>query len=239
MCRLGWKKPLDDITRLRNEYQDRSRRFAGNDWYSPFNSANLFAVQQRQRAVLKLLRRRGITDLSKLKILEVGCGEGGILAEYLAFGALSKNLYGVDLLFDRLSLARMRISDSGFANADGQSLPFPSRNFDLVLQYTAITSILDSDIRARICADMLRVVKPEGMILSYDFWVNPFNPHTRGLSPSEIRSLFPHCSFDFMKITLAPPIARRVAPFSWGMALCLESLKIFNTHYLVSISRDL
>ena len=63
---------------------------------------------------------------------------------------------------------------------------------------TAISSILDSEIRRNICADMLRVLrspdpasgKPGGMILWYDFWLNPTNPQTRGVR-FLLRSLFP------------------------------------------------
>ena len=229
---------MDDITRLRNEYKDRKRRFAGSNVYSWFNQANLFTLHQRQRAILAALKKNGFTDLSGFLILEMGCGGGGMLTEYLVFGALPEKLYGVDLLFDRLRHARHIFPSSGFANADGQSLPFPTRTFDLVLQSTAISSILDPELRQNICADMLRVLKPGGMILSYDFWLNPTNLQTRGIRPGEIRRLFPDCNFEFHKITLAPPIARRVVKFSWMLALFLESLKIFNTHYLAVIHAE-
>jgi len=228
-------KPLNDLARLRDEYEDRKHRLAESDIYSLFNRANLFIVQGRQREVLTVLKKNGITDLSNLRILEMGCGGGDVLTEYLGFGAPPENLYGVDLLFDRLQHAHHILPSSGFANADGQSLPYPSKTFDLVLQYTAISSILDPEIRRKICADMLRVVRPGGMILSYDFWLNPTNPQTRGIRPAEIKRLFPNCRYEFHKITLAPPIARRVVPVSWMLALFLESLKIFNSHYLVAI----
>ena len=39
-----------DLERLRAEYADRDRRFADSDRYSLSNPANLFLVQQRQRA---------------------------------------------------------------------------------------------------------------------------------------------------------------------------------------------
>ncbi len=68
-------KPLDDITRLRNEYEDRKRRLAGSDLYSLFNRANLFILQQRQREVLAALKKNGFTDLSNLLILDMGCGD--------------------------------------------------------------------------------------------------------------------------------------------------------------------
>lgn len=182
-----------------------------------------------------VLQKNGYSDLSNLHILEMGCGGGGVLTEYLGFGASPENLHGVDLLFERLLHAHHRLPGSGFANADGQSLPYSSQTFDLVLQYTAISSILDPDIRLNICADLLRVLKPGGMILSYDFWLNPTNPQTRGIRPAEIRRLFPNCRFRFHKITLAPPITRALAPITWGLCLFIENLKLFNTHYLVEI----
>ena len=232
---LGRAKPLDDIARLRDEYEDRKRRFAGSDMYSWFNSANLFAIQQRQRAVLAALKKHAVTNLADLRILEMGCGSGGVLAEFLGFGVLPGNLYGVDLLSDRLVHAHHWLSGSGFANADGQSLPFPSRSFDLVMQYTALSSILDADVRRNICAELWRVVKPGGLILSYDFWLNPTNTQTRGVRPAEIRRLFHGCRFEFQRITLAPPIARRLVPVSWLLSALLEKLNLFNTHYLVAI----
>lgn len=36
-----------------------------------------------------------------------------------------------------------------------------------------------------------------------------------------------------------PDTTRGLAPFAWGLCLYLESLKIFNTHYLVEIMPDL
>jgi hypothetical protein len=48
------------------------------------------------------------------------------------------------------------------------------------------------------------------MILRYDFRLNPTNPQTRGIRPKEIKRLFPGCAFEFHKITLAPPLARRI-----------------------------
>lgn len=234
---------MNDIKRLRGEYEDRKHRFDGSDLYSWFNPGNLFALHQRQRAILSTLKKNKYTDLSNLLILEMGCGGGGVLTEYLNFGASPENLHGVDLLPDRLLHAYHILPASGFANADGQSLPYSDKTFDLVLQSTAISSILDPELRKNICADMLRVLrspdptsgKPGGIILSYDFWLNPTNPHTRGIRPGEIKRLFPNCHYEFHRITLAPPIARRLAPISWGLCLFLESLKIFNTHYLVAI----
>ena len=228
-------KSLDDIARLRNEYEDRKRRFAGSNVYSWFNAANLFIIQQRQRAVLNILKKRGLTDLSNLQIFEMGCGEGGVLTEFLNFGASPQNLFSVDLLANRLFHAQRQLPACHFSNADGQDLPFLSQAFDLVMQFTALSSILNSSIRQNICHELLRVLKPSGLILWYDFWLNPTNPQTRGIRPTEIHRLFPGCTFEFQRITLAPPIARRLVPISWQLSAFLEKLTVFNSHYLVAI----
>jgi len=226
---------MSEIERIQQEYADREKRFAGSDLYSMFNVAHLFAVQQRQRATLKILRKMGVNRLVDIKLLEIGCGSGRILQEFLHFGIPSRNLYGLDLLMDRLSQAHAQLPSSRWVNADGQVIPFRSKSFDLVTQYTALSSILNPVIRQRVAAEMLRILKPGGFIIWYDFWVNPANSQTHGIRPAEIRSMFPDCRLEFQKITLAPPLARRLVPVSWGVALFLESLRIFNSYYLVII----
>ena len=84
-------------------------------------------------------------------------------------------------------------------------------------------------------SEMLRVLHAKGMILWYDFWVNPTNPQTRGIRPAEIRQLFPNCRYDFQKIILAPPIARKIVSFSSTFASFIENLRVFNGHYLAAI----
>lgn len=224
-----------DLSRLRLEYRRREKRFSGSDIYSPFNPAHLFMVQQRQRAMLRLLRRHGFYPLAEKRILELGCGKGGVLLEYLGYGVSSHLLHGADLLWDSIVKARHLLPHLPLTCADGQNLPYTSASFDLVLQFTVFSSILNESIKANLASEMLRVLKPDGMILWYDFWLNPTNSQTQGIRPAEIRRLFPNSHFEFLRITLAPPLTRILAPVCWEMALLLENLRILNTHYLVSI----
>jgi ubiquinone/menaquinone biosynthesis C-methylase UbiE len=224
-----------DVVRLREEYAERARHVDKTDRYSLFNSAQLFSIQQRQRAILRVLRQHKFYPLQGYRILELGCGSGGVLLENLGFGASARNLYGVDLLLARIQLAHQTLSGLPLACADGQNLPYISHTFDLSMQFTVFSSILDDEVKSNVARELLRVTHPGGMILWYDFWLNPMNPQTRGIRPAEIRYLFPNCKFHFERITLAPPIARRIVPLSWGLALFLEKLRIFNTHYLVTI----
>ena len=117
-------------------------------------------------------------------------------------------------------------------------LGFPDGVFDLVVQSTVFTSVLDSRVKQRIASEMLRVVKKEGLILWYDFLVsNPRNPDVRGLKKREIYQLFPDCCIELQRITLAPPLVRFVAPYSWMACYLLERIPWLCTHYLGAIRR--
>ena len=225
----------DDLQRLRWEYSDRGRRLAGSDVYSPFNPANLFIVQQRQREVLKLLRRQGFFPLTGRNILELGCGEGGVLLEYLSYGAEPSHLHGVELLPDRVQTAHQLLPHLPLVCGDGQRLPYLAEVFDLVLQYTVFTSVLDSQVKSHLAQEMVRVLKPGGMVVWYDFWLNPANRQTRGIRLLEIRRLFPNCEYHVQRITLAPPLTRRLVRISWFACAILETMRLFNSHYLVGI----
>jgi SAM-dependent methyltransferase len=225
-----------DLNRLQQEYRRRDLRQAGSDLYSYFNLANLFILQERQRMVLKMLRMAGFGPLDDFRILELGCGNGLVLKEWINYGASLERLHGTDLLLNRVVDAQSHLSGLPLTCANGECLPYSADSFDIVMQFGVLTSIFDEKVKSNIAQEMLRVLrKEEGIILWYDFWLNPTNPQTRGIRPKEIRALFPGCRYTFRKITLAPPIARKIVPVSWIFASLLEKMSIFNSHYLALI----
>jgi SAM-dependent methyltransferase len=225
----------DELTRIRQTYAARMDAAAHDTRYSNFNESYLFAWQQRQRDVLTLLRTLNCTQLHSKRVLEIGCGAGGVLLEYLSYGVAGDKLFGVDLMPSLLRRAAHRLPHIALACADGQSLPYAAQTFDLVLQYTMFSSILDAQVKANIAREMLRVLKPDGMIIWYDFWLNPANRATRGIPLREVRALFPSCRLLWRRITLAPPITRRLVRVSWLLCALLEKLRLFNSHLLVAI----
>ena len=225
-----------ETERVRDAYARRPARDARYSWFQP---AHLYLMQRRDRAVLDALRRHGLADLEGLRVLEIGCGDANWLRDLVRWGASPERLTGVDLLPDRLrEAARRGPPGSGLARALGDELPFAAGTFDLVVQSTVFTSILDPAVRARVAAELLRVLRPAGHLVWYDFHVNnPRNPDVRAVGRAELRALFPGCEVDARRVTLAPPIARRVAGWSWLACRLLEAVPLLRTHSLAVISR--
>ncbi len=209
------------------------RRQCG-DLYSWFNPGHLFGMQQREWRVLELLQKLGLSPLGNRKILEVGCDTGYWLGEFIKWGAKPQNLTGIDLFADVLITARsVQASKVSLVQANAAYLPFAPASFDLVLQSTVFTSILDDAMKQVVAGEMLRVTKPRSLILWYDYHVNnPWNPDVRGVDKREIQALFPGCRLQLRRVTLAPPLARLLAPYSFLLCSLLEKLQILNTHYL-------
>ena len=103
----------------------------------------------------------------------------------------------------------------------------------MVVQFTMFTSILDDGMKRQVALEMLQVLAPGGIILWYDFHMNnPRNPDVRGVGRKEIHRLFPGCSITMNRVTLAPPLARRIVPLGYIGALLLEKVSFLCTHYL-------
>src|SRR5262245_35067732 len=156
----GARWSVEEI-RVQRVYAERRK----HDLYSWFHSGHLFMMQERERQVVCWLRTLGLDCLAATKILEVGCGSGYWLNEFIKWGARPENVFGVDLLADRLGKAR-RDCPAGVRLECGNAaqLNFASLSFDLVLQSTMFTSILDPNLRHAIAREMIRVAKRGGVI---------------------------------------------------------------------------
>src|SRR3954470_11387425 len=125
--------------------------------------AQLLAIQERERQLLRMLSARGIASLESSKILEVGCGTGLWLREFVRWGARPENVKGVDLLPERIAEAR-RLCPPEVKLECGSATQLKSGNaeFDFVVQSTVFTSILDPKVKMQIAGEMLRVLRPKG-----------------------------------------------------------------------------
>jgi ubiquinone/menaquinone biosynthesis C-methylase UbiE len=225
-----------ELERIKKAYKRRSSIHQ----YSFSDPAYLLAAQEREKKFLRMLSARDYSSFDNIKILEVGCGTGTWLRDFVRWGARPENIWGVDLLPARIAEAR-ELCPAGVTLKcqDSTNLGVADSSFDLVLQSTVFTSILNLDMKRLLAREMVRVVREQGIIVWYDFHVNnPGNPDVRGISRKEITQLFPNCNISLQKLTLAPPIGRSVAPISSSLYLALSCIKPLCTHYLGAITKQ-
>ena len=217
-------------------YRDKIGKRGLYSWWRPDVLLNDYRIQA---VIAACLRRAGWNELSRVRALDVGCGSGGWLRQLLTWGAQAENLHGVDFLEDRIAAARRLAPDVDYRQADGWQLPYADASMDLVSAHTVFSSILNEHARARVAAEMTRVLDPQGYILIFDFRIShPRNPDTIGIRRREIRRLFPGFQQHAQSLILAPPIARRLTPVAQWLAVAMEALcPPLRTHNAVLLQR--
>lgn len=201
--------------------------------WSDENPGNRLIVAERRARLGELLRAEGLLPLSSARILDVGCGDGRELAALRDWGAAPDNLFGVDLLEDRVQAARARFPALHFEQGNAERLPFDDGAFRIVQTYTVFSSILDPDMAAHVAAEITRVLQPGGCLVWYDFrFDNPRNPHVRGIRRGRLKALFPGFEGRIETITPLPPLVRRLGGGLDRWYPRLARLPLLCTHYL-------
>jgi ubiquinone/menaquinone biosynthesis C-methylase UbiE len=227
---------VDEIARIRAAYEARAASIPA-DLYAWHRPEIQYWQARTARVCTSLLRAASAFPLHTKSIADIGCGQGNWLLEFLQWGATPANLHGVDLLDERIAIARQRLPDADIQCGDARRLPWADGSFDLVTQFTVFSSIQNQEMHAAIAAEMVRVLRPGGHILWYDCrYSNPSRATVTGVNRKEIQRLFPNCGIRFATATLLPPLSRAIARYSWTAAAALESLRFTRTHLAALIT---
>jgi SAM-dependent methyltransferase len=226
----------DEPAAVRERY---ARRAAADPRYHPLNPDVWRARLERERVLLHWLAALGWRDLGARRATDVGCGAGGQLLDLLRLGFAPAHLTGLELLPERVTLARERLPATvRLIAGDAVQAPIEPASQDLVLQSTVFSSLLDDAFQQRLADAMWRWVRPGGGIWWYDFTHdNPRNADVRGVPLARVAALFPHGTMRHWRVTLAPPLARavcRVHPALYGV---VDALPLLRTHVLCWIGK--
>ncbi|ABF42302.1 Methyltransferase type 11 [Candidatus Koribacter versatilis Ellin345] len=213
---------------------ERRKKDVPVDRYSSFNLLNLTQGFLRDYQIVRILRGAGIGSLANLDILEVGCGSGYFLRQFVQWGADPSRVVGVDLLPERVEAARQNCPiGTKVICCDARQLPFDTASFDVVMQFTALSSVADDGIRKAIADEMMRVVRPGGVVLSYDMCVNnPNNPDIRRVTQEDLQRLFPGEHQRSRRLNLVPPLARKLGGSAPSLIGFLSKIKPICSHLL-------
>ncbi len=218
-----------------------NRRLAqGKDTrYSMLNPDVWQGTQERQRAIIKILAKQAVQPLSDLSVLEVGAGSGGNLLELLRMGFSPEKILANELLPERISALRRNLpSACRVLEGDATQLDIGMSGVDVVYQSTVFSSLLDENFQKKLADKMWEWVRPGGGVLWYDFiYNNPGNPDVRGVSVKQIRKLFPQADLMVKRVTLAPPISRRVCRLHPDLYHVLNAIVLLRTHVLCWIGK--
>jgi 2-polyprenyl-3-methyl-5-hydroxy-6-metoxy-1,4-benzoquinol methylase len=197
---------MDEIQNIENRYRKRKDNPHKEDFYFQY-----FAKSERELKYAEIVNKRWNQDIENCKLLEIGAGGGDNLLFFHRLGLSWRNLYANELLSDRISLLKEKMPYSTILPGNAMELEFEEK-FDIILQSTVFTSILDNSFKKNLASKMMTMLKKDGIILWYDFkYNNPYNEDVKGIKKSEIKQLFSGAKeIMFYRTTLAPPIGRRI-----------------------------
>ena len=150
-----------ELERIRAAYEERDA--AGTSPYRWDNPGYVAYMQIVERALLKAFRDAGV-QLEGARVLDVGAGSGYFLHRLQEYGAAEA--HGIDLMDERVAEGRRRYPTLDLRTGSATSLPYGDREFDLVTQFTCLSSILDDEVRLSVAHEMQRVAC--GWVLSFD-----------------------------------------------------------------------
>jgi hypothetical protein len=227
----------DERRRITAEHRRREREIDPQR-YAPWQPAAMLERTGRVRAAARLLHEAGVFPQASDACLEIGYGSAGWLPDLVGWGVWETGLHGIELDEQRAMRARALLPLADLRVGDATDLPWPEGTFRLVVVSTVFSSILDDRVRRLVAAEASRVVKSGGAVLWYDLKMNNVaNAHIRGVSRREVQHLFPDLRAVFRSVTLAPPLARTIASRSWVAAQTLETIPLFRTHLIASLTK--
>jgi ubiquinone/menaquinone biosynthesis C-methylase UbiE len=228
----------DEIERLRQLYKTHYP-VTGTDisytWH-PRNPISIYYRQAQERSLVSMLNSLGLA-LEDLKVLDIGCGSGYFLRFFASLGADPANLFGIDLIPERLMVAQ-RIGPGAihYSLCDAQYLPFQDDSFDLSCLFTVFSSIIDHGLRVHIAQDVTRIIKDGGYLLWYDMCYSK-STNTQAIKASEIESLFPNLE-PVYRTKIHSSWISRVAKHSFLLCEILDQLPFLRkTHNLFLLKK--
>ena len=105
-----------------------------------------------------------------MNILDVGCGYGRSLNEL--YKRKYKNLTGIDYSQGMINRGLKKYPHLNLIKTDGEEIPFPDNTFDAALLIAVLTSNITLEDQENIISEIIRVLKPDGILYLADFLIN-------------------------------------------------------------------
>jgi ubiquinone/menaquinone biosynthesis C-methylase UbiE len=229
---------LTEIDEIKRRYRERESLPANR--YNYLSPAIYMGEQEKEKALIKFLEFANLGPVKELKLLEIGCGAGNNLLEFIRLGFLPENLTGVELLTNRVKEAKGKLPSAvSIIEGDALEVKFDKKSYDIVFQSMVFSSILDIRFQNSLALKMSELTKEKGGILWYDFtFDNPKNKDVMGIKYNRVKELFPDKKIKKWKITLAPPLSRVVTKIHPNFYSVFNLIPFLRTHILCWIYKS-
>tara|TARA_B100001123_G_C15104369_1_gene944885 strand:+ start:261 stop:965 length:705 start_codon:yes stop_codon:yes gene_type:complete len=136
------------------------------------NKGVLFQVFAHDKCLINCLSKIDLNQSSK--VLDVGCGSGTSLLDFVKYGFNQNNLYGVDINDERIDFGKLNYPLLNLSIQDAAKLSFEENYFDFIFESTMFVQITDNDMSKKIANEMIRVTKKNGYIFILDWRYGKF-----------------------------------------------------------------
>ena len=194
-----------DFNKYKDTYKkevDKSIRFSGQ----PVE----FFTEIKAQLILKLARRLG-SDISRLNVLDLGCGNG-LTDRYLIneFQMLS----GIDVAPEAVEKARILNPTVDYKVYNGSKLPYHDNTFDVVFIICVMHHLMIIQ-RSDFISETKRVLKEGGLIMIFEH--NPINIFTR--------YAVANCEFDKDALLITKPELKKI--------VCRNEFSLVDESYII------
>lgn len=83
-------------------------------------------------------------DRRNCAVLDVGCGGGGSLVSLIQWGFEPTNLFGIDIVEDRVRDGKIKLPNINLVHGDASRMDFQKNSFDLVMESTMFIQLTDN-----------------------------------------------------------------------------------------------
>lgn len=192
-------------------YQDDERTHARWD---PGNAGNRAMLAERDAVLAEVLEQHP-SGRDGVRVLDLGCGSGEVLAGVVDAGVPAEHVLGLDVRPEAVEALRARRPDLPVRTTEPDVIDLPSGSVDVVVAFTVFSSIHDEQVARALGAEVERVLAPGGALVWYDLRVpNPRNREVRACPRPRVRALFPALRGSLEAVTLLPAVARRLGPLT-------------------------
>lgn len=165
MNEVSWSEEFYKKTESETWYEEMYLRL-GNDRNNVLNPEVMMQSLAHQRCQMEAFRN----VRSDAHILDVGGGNGAGITRLIEFGFKPERLAMIEIQKGRVNDARRKVPSAvELVEGDASSMPFESGRFDVVTSSTMFIAITDSNVSKAIAQEMLRVTKPGGRLLIFDW----------------------------------------------------------------------